>query len=102
MPLRFPGSPRIGARGLTLESARVSPNESPNPHLERALHRRYHKHRTHGEWFEAAPVLDDLRSIALLGPCEFRADSPPNRADSECVANSTENQEVSANGGVSA
>lgn len=28
--------------------------------LERALHRRWAEHRSHGEWFDAAPVLADL------------------------------------------
>jgi hypothetical protein len=40
--------------------------------LEAALHARYAAHRTRGEWYDAAPVLADLASLAELGACHFR------------------------------
>jgi hypothetical protein len=34
--------------------------------LEAALHRRYAEHRSHGEWFDAAPILADILDLASL------------------------------------
>jgi Meiotically up-regulated gene 113 len=43
--------------------------------LEAALHRRYAEHRSHGEWFDAEPVLTDLRALAELGPTRHHSEN---------------------------
>lgn len=49
--------------------------------LESALHERYAPHRTHGEWFEAVPVLADLRELAKLGAHQFAPENSGHSVD---------------------
>lgn len=84
------GKVKIGASVLPLDRLANLQTGSPMPlslvwriacpnarKLERALHRRYAAHHSHGEWFEAGPVLADLAGLARLGPCEFSRRSEP-------------------------
>lgn len=56
--------------------------------VERTLHERYRPHRRRGEWFDAEPVLEDLRQLAALSDCRFEGLETDSTASRTCVKES--------------